>query len=168
MKLNNKDLTQHKTIEGFFTIMRTHKTEGVSIIQTENVVVDNARKILRDLTFGETPFITRLVIGDLGFEAGDAWDNPDPAIGDEVALVNQTVFVPVTTKEKIVDPVTGRLGILFTFLMPTNLYNGLDGTLRIVELGLSNDTNELFTKKNKPMISKDFETQLEIKYTLLF
>ena len=52
--------------------------------------------------------------------------------------------------------------------MPADKYNGLNGTSRIVELGLATAKDELFTKKNRPMFSKDSETQLLVTYTLLF
>ena len=169
MKLLDKlEPVHYDVIQGRFKIIRTHAIEGTSVVCNENIVVDNARKIIRDLVFGDTPIITKLVLGDMGYGAGSPWDEPEPANGTELKLVNQLAFVPVTSKAKIVDEETGRNGIVYTFLMPVDKYNGLSGTLKIVELGLATDTDELFTKKNRPMLSKDFETQLEISYTLLF
>ena len=52
--------------------------------------------------------------------------------------------------------------------MPEDQYNGDTGVLKIVELGLAKSNYELFTKKNKPLIVKDFETRFDVEYTLLF
>ena len=95
--VNNKD-----QLEGRFVITSTKSGQEPVIVASENIVVDNARTILRDLVFGDSQTITKLVLGDLNFVEGSAWDDPNPATGTENTLLHQLESVPVTSKTKIV------------------------------------------------------------------
>ena len=167
-KVKQKDKYMNDILEGKIVITRKHKTEGVSILMDENIVLTQARTIVRDLIFGGTETIIKLGLGDLGYNdltPISEWSNPPLSNVSDTHIINLLENIPLKTKEVI--EVDAKPAIKFTFEMLSPDYNGT-GQQKFVELGLSLSDNRLFTKKNRPVFIKDSETEFTIEYYLIF
>lgn len=155
-------------VEGRIVITRRHKTEGVSILEDKNIVVTQARAIVRDLIFGGTGTIVKLNLGDLNYDdntPSETWFNPPQATIDETYITHLLETIPLTSKEVL--EVDSKPAIKYTFEMLASDYNGT-GRQKFVELGLALSDDRLFTKKNRPAFVKDAETEFTIEYYLIF
>lgn len=182
-----------KDIQGYLEIRK--KPKGSDKWHTElvkNVVVTNAREIVRDLVFGKrqngvdgkdqpvwetAPSITALGLGDMGLTLEQAQTSvPEASINDKV-LVNPTYWCPVHDEQypnNLVEPVDykGKKAVRYVFVIGQDQGNTSSGFF--CELGLCIDTSKypdayLFTKLNKmPPISKTEGDEITITYYLLF
>lgn len=170
LKAPNKvsdDFKSFIPLDGEIHIYQTKNGERTKL-ETHNIVVNYAREVVRDLVFGDTRTITKLVMGDLNLTPVE--QTPPNVINEadlnETTLVNQRLELPLTSKTKL--DYEGRKAILYKFNLATDQGNGPDGYVYYCELGLAMADDMLFTKKNRKSIIKDSEIGLEFHYYLLF
>lgn len=181
-------------IKGYLEIAK--KPKGSDKWHTEyksNIVVTNAREIVRDLVFGKrqtgvdgennpiwevAPSITALGMGDMGLTLEQAQTSvPEASINDKV-LVNPTYWCPVEDEANYPNNTVevldwkGKKSIKFTFVIGQDQGNTASGFF--CEMGLCIDTTKypdsyLFSKINKaPPISKSEGDEIMISYYLSF
>lgn len=179
-------------ISGFLEIRKRTQGQDWKLEHKSNIVVNNAREIIRDLVYGQrktpdssggaaiwekAPTITALGLGNMGMELAEAQISVPEASVDDKTLVNPTFWIPVTDEVNFpnnsveVLDYKGRKSIKYTFVMSQEQGN-TSGFY--CELGLAIDTTRypdayLFTKLNKtPPIVKTESDEISIIYYLSF
>lgn len=181
-------------IKGYLEIAKKPKgAKDWKIEHRQNIIVSNAREIVRDLVFGKkqmgvdhennpiwesSPLITSLGMGDMGLTLEEAQQSvPEPTIADRV-LVNPTYWCPVHDEVNYPNNTVevldwkGKKAIKYVFVIGQDQGNTASGFF--CELGLCIDTTKfpdsyLFSKINKaPPISKAEGDEIMISYYLTF
>lgn len=178
-------------IRGFCEFKSIDREGNVTHLGKHNIVVNNCRKIIRDLVYGKRvtkgqdgtlteapnpPTITHLVVGDMGLTLEDAQKGVVEPTVDESKLVNATLWIPVTDEtnwpNNKKEPIEyqGLNAIRYTFVLAKEQANNIGF---FCELGLAinnteNPNDYLFTKLNKKPIIKTEDNELVMQYTLIF
>lgn len=154
----------------------------------QNLIVSNARKILRDLVIGEipesngvkAPTISFLVLGDMGMTLEESSSGvPEPLLEDKV-LKNPLLWVPVRNTEDNQWPnnrvsaveYKGLNAIKYEFFIGRDQGNVPGGFFNELGLAISKTTAPdayLFSKLNRrtPLL-KDNDTELLLNYYIMF
>lgn len=176
-------------IEGFVTIDRYTNGKNTYHSEQHNLIVTNAREIVRDLVLGtrarnnegvitqiQAPRPAFLVLGDGNQLAGEI-NIGQPVVEDKV-LVNPTLWVPVGATDEYpnneVEAVdfNGRKAIKYTFVITEKQGNTASGFF--CELGLALDKTQypdayLFNRITKSQaILKTEQDSLTIQLLLAF
>lgn len=183
-----KDIDQIKGVVEFYR--RSNGEKDFKFEAKHNLVVSNARKILRDLVFGKAnkgtedvpdmvaaPSIEYLVLGDMNLEIEQASQSVPEATITDVKLVNPTVWVPCVDEENYpnnkVEAVEykGLNTIKYTFMLAREQGNTAKGFF--CELGLAVNRTDfpdayLFTKLNRKALPKTSNDELMFVYYLMF
>lgn len=174
-------------IQGYVTIDRFTKGKKTHT-EFHNLVVSNAREIVRDLVYGkrqvtgdittevDAPRIAYLVLGD-GNQSVDSISIAQPTVDDKT-LIRPTLWIPVGATDEYpnnsVEPIefNGLKSIKYTFSISENQGNTISGFF--CELGLALDNTKypdsyLFTRITKTQpIQKSQDDALVINYYLSF
>ena len=175
-------------IQGFVIIDKYTKGKHTHSEQ-HNLVVSNAREIVRDAIYGkrakntdgqiievEAPKIAFLALGDGNQIAGEI-NIGQPSVDDKV-LVNPTLWVPVRATDEYPDNTVeavdfnGLKSIKYTFTIAEKQGNTASGFF--CELGLALDKTQypdayLFTRMTKTQpINKSADDKLILQYVLSF
>ena len=172
---------QMQGVVEFYT--RNAKSQDWQFESSHNVIVNNARKILRDLVFKTTtteagevtaPNIEYLVLGDMNLTETDIVSE---ASIDDKTMINTTLTIPI--KDTINFPnntiekteYKGANAIKYTFVIDRS--QGNTGTGFFNELGLAISMTDypeayLFSKLNRSPIKKTADDEITIIYYLIF
>lgn len=158
-----------------------------------NIVVNNCRRLLRDLVYGKRielatdeenkisgefdnpPTISHLVVGNMNLTLAEAQQGVQEATTDETTLVNPTLWIPVVDEEswpnnkKEAVFYNGNHAIQYTFVLGKDQGNSIEF---FCELGLAvpntfNPSSYLFTKMNRLPIVKSENDEITMVYTLI-
>lgn len=151
---------------GIVKVERIHRDGTVTIVDEENLVLNRAAEILRNLMFGDNAErISKIHFGDLGLTENDDVKNvPTPSPG-ETTLVRKLFEKAVS---RVRGEYQGHPAIIYTVTLLETEFNGPSGQQLITEYALANDYDKLFTKKNRAAIYKDSESSLKFTWTLVF
>lgn len=163
MKLT--DEKNKPSFEGHLRVERVYDDGTVTIeFDEQNLVVNEASNILRDLMFGDNQEITKIHFGDMSLDVGDDLKNiASPELTD-TALVNK-LYEKNTSKEKAIYG--GHPAIKYIAVLEKAEFNG-DGEQLITEFSLATGTNRIFTRKTRAAIYKDNESSLRFIWWLVF
>ena len=175
---NFKDYNNHK-IRGIFTaIAKNIRTGEEKLLTEENLVVSQARELMRDLVFGDDTKIKRIQIGDMNKSLKDSLSNcPDPEYSDK-ELVNAFFSKDFEKVEKITYD--DRPALKYTFVINEDEANDSDNNdeerklwceYALISTKKDSDGNDvddkIWNRKIKPII-KDDETIVTIYWTFIF
>ena len=166
---NFRDLTTTK-LDGIFEVYaRNVKTGKTEKIEEANLVVAQARTLMRDLVVGGNTSITKIQIGDMNKSLGDdISDLGDPSYGD-TELENSFFDKAYASREAITYD--DRPAIKYKFVIEEDEANDSDNDdyerKLWCEYGLINNDGKIWNRKIKPII-KDNETEITIYWTLIF
>lgn len=174
--MNVIDDTKSNTdkLDGIIEIISRNIDGSSNIIDTKNIVVNNAKLILRDLVYsGNSATITKLVLGNMNLTpVQQTPPNTIPTANpDATTLINKLVSLNIDSKQLTTftnEELGTRNAILYKFTLPFSEGNGIDGVTYYCELGLALDDYTLFTKKNIASLVKTNSQQFEFNYYLLF
>lgn len=156
-------------VQGFMKVTVYKDGEEPKVHEEEqNLVVNMARTIVRDLVFGDSLPITKIQIGDLGLSPSDDTSNiPPPALTD-TGLVRKFFEKAPYNQTRIVE--NGRPGILYTFRIEKTDANPVDDTAynMVIEYALANSANSIYARKTRAVINKAADIALVIEWKLLF
>lgn len=177
------------SIKGTVIVERYIKGKLVETQKDTNLIVTNAREIVRDAIFGkrtknvdgndtlvDAPKLAYLVMGDGNQLAGEI-NIGQPSVDDKV-LINPTLWVPIGATDEYpnntVEAVdfNGRKSITYTFSISEKQGNTTSGFF--CELGLALDKTQypdayLFSRMTKTQpINKTSDDSIILKYILSF
>lgn len=153
------------SFEGHLRVERVYDDGTVTVeFDEQNLVVNEASNILRDLMFGDNQEITKIHFGDMSLNVGDDLKNiASPKLTD-TALINK-LYEKNTSKEKAIYG--GHPAIKYIAVLEKAEFNG-DGEQLITEFSLATGTNRIFTRKTRAAIYKDNESSLRFIWWLVF
>jgi len=179
-----KDVNNER-FRGIFKVeARNTKTGKIKLLDEENLVVAQARRLMRDLvgmtdsdSNGDTR-IKKLQIGDMNKDLGDSLDNlGDPKYSDKKLV--DPFFSKGYEKKEILD-YEGRPAIKYTFVINEDEANDSDNNdynrklwceYGLISTTQDSDGNEvdgkIWNRKIKPII-KDNETEITIYWIFIF
>lgn len=155
--------------EGRVTVKQVDVAGNLISEQKFNLVVSQARTVLRDLLFSAdvNDTITKIQLGDLGLTLNSNLTNlPAPTVG-QTTLINP--FFSKTANSRSTSIIDGRAAISLNFVILANEANDPNPTVNtklIAELGLQTQGNRLFAVLNKAII-KTRESGLDITWDIL-
>ena len=163
MKLT--DEKQKPSFEGHLRVERVYDNGDVKVeFDEQNLVVNEASNILRDLMFGDAQQITKIHFGDMSLTpTSDLKNVASPQLTD-TALINK-LYEKATSKEKAIYG--GHPAIKYIAVLEKSEFNG-DGEQLITEFSLATGTNRIFTRKTRAAIYKDNESSLRFIWWLVF
>ena len=157
-------------LKGTVVITRTFKDGKQEVTKIDNLVVNKAREVIRNLVFGDTPTITKLSLGNCNLNITQALNKnniPNPNL-DDTRLTKKVLDVNITTKEKTVYG--GRFAIKYNFFVDYDVGNSTDPNQPnfFTEAGLALEDSNLFTRLTFLAITKDSASSLSFDYYLVF
>ena len=166
-------------IKGLFKVIaRNVKTGEIKKIDEENLVVAQARELMRDLVSGKDTKIKRLQIGDMNKDLSDSLDNLGQPAYDDTELVNAFFSKGYSNMEVI--EYDGRPAIKYTFVINEDEANDSSNNdferklwceYALISTKLDSNGNEvdgyIWNRKIKPII-KDDETEITIYWIFIF
>lgn len=166
LKMKLRDIKTKPAYEGIFSVERKlagnpWKTE----VFEENLVVNNASVILRDVLYGEDDkIISKIQFGDMNLIETDNLKNVQSPSVTDTSLINKLYEKTVSKKKVNYD---GAPAIEYSVVINENEFNG-DGSQLITEYALANDYDEIFSIKTRAAVYKDAESSLRFTWTLVF
>lgn len=135
------------------------------LFDEKNLVLNSGSTIMRDLLFGDSSEITKIVLGDMNLDPNvdDVVDVADPELTD-VALDNE-LFDKVVAKSK--TTYGGFPAVRYEVTIEEGEFNGT-GQQLITEFGLANASDELFSRKTRSAIFKSADTSLTFIWYIVF
>jgi len=165
---NFKD-TSKTDFKGMFqAYARNVRTGEVKLIDESNLVVAQARKLMRDLIVEDGKTITKLQIGDMNKDLGDdISDLGDPSYGD-TELENKFFDKDYSSRKAITYD--DRPAIKYKFVINEDEANDKDNDdyerKLWCEYSLADEDGNIWNRKIKPII-KDNETEITIYWTFI-
>lgn len=164
--MNIKEEVQKPTCEGFLRVERILKDgTSVQLGEEQNLVVNMAATILRDLMFGDDQErIIKMHFGDMKLIAtSDTQNVAGPSVSD-TALINKLYEKNV---EKAITTRDNNPAIAYSVVLEADEFNGT-GTQLITEYALATSSDKIFSRKTRAAVYKDPESSLKFTWTLVF
>ena len=158
-------------VKGLFkAVAKNVKTGEVKLIDEENLVVSQARKLMRDLVAGTADTkIAKLQIGDMNKKLGDDISNLGQPKYSDTSLEHK--FFEKSYSNREVITYEGRPAIKYTFVISENEANDPDNDdynrKLWCEYALADNDGNIWNRKIKPII-KDNETEITIYWIFIF
>ena len=153
-------------LKGKFRII--DKTNKKEILYEDNLIVDKARNILRDLLFEANTDDTISIIkfGDKGHADGDITTPVAPQSSD--TSLEETDSSLIYSKNIDSKQKDGDTSIIYSCTLNNNEANLNNGTFTITEAGLFNANGNMFARKTFPAIIKTSDRVFEFQWTIIF
>ena len=166
-------------IKGIFQVFAKNvKTGEVKKIDEENLVVAQARELMRDLVAGQDTRIKRIQIGDMNKNLNDSLDNLGQPSYSDTSLVHP-FFSKAYSNMEVIE-YDGRPAIKYTFIINEDEANDPNNDdferklwceYALISTELDSNGNEvdgkIWNRKIKPII-KDNETEITIYWIFIF
>ncbi|BES79824.1 hypothetical protein [Yersinia phage vB_Yru_GN1] len=164
--MNIKESVQKPTCEGFLKVERILKDGTVQQLgEEQNLVVNMAANILRDLMFGDDQErIIKMHFGDMNLGPTDDTQNVAAPNLTDTALINK-LYEKNVDKSSITRD--GHPAIAYSVVLETDEFNG-SGSQLITEYALATSTDRIFSRKTRAAVYKDSESSLKFTWTLVF
>ena len=164
--MNLTDTCEKPTLEGYLHVYKVNDdgTEQEIFVE-QNLVVNQASWILRDLMFGSNEDrISQIYFGDMNLVPTDDLKNINPPALSDTDLANH-LYSKETTKT--IETYADHPAIRYETTLNKNEFNG-DGEQLITEYALATIGNRIFTRKTRAAIYKDNESTLKFVWWLVF
>jgi hypothetical protein len=131
-----------------------------------NLVVNNAKYILRDAMFGDTnKLISKMIFGNQNLTLSSDLINVPAPSASNTNLINKLYEKPTTKSKNTYD---ASPSIDFVAILEESEMNGANGQQIITEFGLVNNNNEMFSIKTRSAILKDANISLKFTWSIIF
>lgn len=164
--MNINEAVHKPTCEGFLRVDRILKDGTVvQLGEEQNLVVNMAATILRDLMFGnDQERIIKMHFGDMKLKDTDDTKNvAGPSVSD-TALINKLYEKNV---DKAITTRDNNPAIAYSVVLEADEFNGT-GSQMITEYALATSSDKIFSRKTRAAVYKDAESSLKFTWTLVF
>lgn len=169
--MNKKTMDEYKSSNkhiagGFLKVQDITLGEdaAVELFDEQNLVLNQASDVLRDLMFGDDERISKIYFGDMSLSVNDDTRNvANPELTD-TALINKLHEKSLNLTKTTYG---GYPAIEYSCVLEKAEFNG-SGEQLITEFALVSNGNRLFTRKTRAAIYKDSETRLKFTWWLVF